>query len=123
MINEIGISAAQVLEEGVGHMKLMVAAYRIPEGRLVLGAGPVFSYYEFKWPMSDRLTDEAVDALLLSVEEPPSPKFHAHWETTPVEVSVNCTGQPASGFDGNHVKLAVSSVGVAAQAENSEVLP
>jgi hypothetical protein len=47
-----------VLEEGVGYVEMMVVAYKVPDGRIILGAGPVFSYYEFKHPMSDRLTDE-----------------------------------------------------------------
>jgi len=47
-----------VLEEGVGYVEMMLVAYRTPDGRVTLGAGPVFSYYEFKHPMSDRLTDE-----------------------------------------------------------------
>ena len=38
----------------------MIVAYRHPEeGHILLGVGPVFSYYEFKQPMDDRLTDEA----------------------------------------------------------------
>ncbi len=49
----------QVLEEGVGYVRLVVAAYKVPDGRILLGAGPVFSYYEFKQPMKNRLTDEA----------------------------------------------------------------
>ncbi|MEA1924253.1 MAG: DUF3160 domain-containing protein [Candidatus Altiarchaeota archaeon] len=48
----------QVLEEGVGYVKLIAVAYKVPDGRILLGAGPVMSYYEFKHPMSDRLTDE-----------------------------------------------------------------
>jgi hypothetical protein len=36
----------------------------VPEGSIVVGAGPVFSYYEFKHPMTDRLTDEAWRDLL-----------------------------------------------------------
>jgi len=48
----------QVLEEGVGYVKLVIVAYKVPDGRIIVGAGPVFSYYEFKQPMSDRLTDE-----------------------------------------------------------------
>jgi hypothetical protein len=54
----------KVLEEGVGYVQLLVAAYRVPDGRVMLGAGPVMSYYEFKHPMSDRLTDEAWRELL-----------------------------------------------------------
>jgi len=49
----------KVLEEGVGYIKTLIAAYKLPQGHILLGAGPVFSYYEFKQPMKDRLTDEA----------------------------------------------------------------
>lgn len=49
----------QVLEEGVGCVRMMIVAYKVPDGRIIMGAGPVFSYYEFKQPMSARLTDEA----------------------------------------------------------------
>jgi len=48
----------QVLEEGVGYIKTLIVAYRLPDNRILIGAGPVFSYFEFKHPMSDRLTDE-----------------------------------------------------------------
>ena len=51
-------NTGQVLEEGVGYVDLMVVAYKVPDGRVLIGAGPVFSYYEFKQPMQDRLTDE-----------------------------------------------------------------
>jgi len=62
-------NTGQVLEEGVGHVKLLLAVYQVPDGRLALGAGPVLSYYEFKHPMSDRLTDEAWREMLLA--DPP----------------------------------------------------
>lgn len=48
----------QVLEEGVGYVNLIVVAYKVPDGRTLIGAGPVMTYYEFKHPMKDRLTDE-----------------------------------------------------------------
>jgi hypothetical protein len=54
----------QVLEEGVGYVDLIVVAYKLPDGRILVGAGPVMSYYEFKQPMDDRLTDEAWRGLL-----------------------------------------------------------
>ena len=47
-----------VLEEGVGYVDMMVVAYKLPDGRILIGAGPVMSHYEFKQPMQDRLTDE-----------------------------------------------------------------
>ncbi len=54
----------QVLEEGVGYVDLIVVAYKLPDGRILVGAGPVMSYYEFKQPMDKRLTDEAWRELL-----------------------------------------------------------
>jgi len=48
----------QVLEEGVGHIKTLIVAYKLPHGHILVGVGPVFSYYEFKQPMQNRLTDE-----------------------------------------------------------------
>ncbi|MBN1167763.1 MAG: DUF3160 domain-containing protein [Methanospirillaceae archaeon] len=52
-------NSRRVLEEGVGFVDLILVAYPVPDGRIILGAGPVLTYYEFTWPMSDRLTDEA----------------------------------------------------------------
>nr|QNR61656.1 hypothetical protein GZ37B2_88 [uncultured archaeon GZfos37B2] len=54
----------QVLEEGVGYVDLIAVAYKLPDGRILVGAGPVMSYYEFKQPMDGRLTDEAWRELL-----------------------------------------------------------
>ena len=63
-------NTGQVLEEGVGYVRLVVVAYPLPDGRVHLAAGPVFSYYEFKQPMDDRLTDEAWREML--ADEPPA---------------------------------------------------
>ncbi|HDI86181.1 MAG TPA: DUF3160 domain-containing protein, partial [Candidatus Korarchaeota archaeon] len=52
-----------VLEEGVGKLDLIVVVFPSPSGNYV-AVGPVLTYYEFKHPMSDRLTDEAWEALL-----------------------------------------------------------
>ena len=54
----------QALEEGTGYLRLMLVAYKLPQGHLLIGAGPVFAYYEFKQPMNDRLTDEKWRELL-----------------------------------------------------------
>ncbi len=51
-------NSKMVLEEGTGPVDLGVFIYLQPDGQLALGAGPVLSYYEFKHPMGDRLTDE-----------------------------------------------------------------
>ncbi len=48
----------KVLEEGTGYIRPMIVAYKLPKNYILVGVGPVFSYYEFKQPMNDRLTDE-----------------------------------------------------------------
>ena len=65
------ISSNQVLEEAVGNLDLLLAAYKVPDGRIIIGAGPVFSYYEFKQPMANRLTDETWRKQIYSTERPP----------------------------------------------------
>jgi len=62
-------NSGKVLEEGVGYVDLIVVAYKVPDGRILVGAGPVMTYYEFKQPMSDRLTDEKWREILL--QNPP----------------------------------------------------
>jgi len=64
----------QVLEEGVGYVNLIIVAYKVPDGRILIGAGPVMTYYEFKQPMSDRLTDEKWRDVLSS-EPPQAPEW------------------------------------------------
>lgn len=69
----------QVLEEGVGKIKAMLVAYRLPDGRIMLGMGPVFSYYEFKQPMSNRLTDEEWRSIV-KTSAPPEPQWTKTFE-------------------------------------------
>jgi hypothetical protein len=52
----------QVLEEGVGDA-FPIYVVVLVEGEQVVAMGGVFSYYEFKQPMNDRLTDEAWQAM------------------------------------------------------------
>ncbi|MCD6109837.1 DUF3160 domain-containing protein [bacterium] len=46
-----------VLEVGTGHVEPIYVVFPI-DGELRVGKGGVYSYYEFSWPMADRLTDE-----------------------------------------------------------------
>ena len=63
-------NSGSVLEEGVGYIKPMIVAYKLPDGRINIGLGPVFSYYEFKSPGLKRLTDEEWREILKT--NPPS---------------------------------------------------
>jgi hypothetical protein len=66
----------KVLEEGVGYIKTAVIAYKLPEGHILIGVGPTFSYYEFKQPMENRLTDEEWREILDS-NPPPEPEWNS----------------------------------------------
>ena len=66
---------ASVVEEGVGYVDVLVCAFAADDGHVYLGVGPVFSYYEFKHPMSDRLTDEAWRDILASPDRPSRPPW------------------------------------------------
>jgi len=63
-----------VLEEGVGYVDMLVVAYKLPDGRILLGAGPVMSHYEFKQLVSERLTDEKWREML-EVNPPERPEW------------------------------------------------
>ncbi|HDM67247.1 MAG TPA: DUF3160 domain-containing protein, partial [Thermoplasmatales archaeon] len=62
-------NSQQVLEEAVGYLDLILVVY--PDGDTYkIGVGPVFSYYEFKHPMDDRLTDEKWSTLVDHISRP-----------------------------------------------------
>ncbi len=64
----------QVLEQGTGHIDSLLVAYKLPDGDIALGVGPVFSYYEFKQPMEDRLTNEQWREML-ETDPPAKPEW------------------------------------------------
>ncbi len=51
-------NTGQVLEEGIGSA-FPIYVVVVVDGQQVVTVGGTFSHYEFKWPMADRLTDEA----------------------------------------------------------------
>ncbi|MBN2535972.1 MAG: DUF3160 domain-containing protein [Spirochaetales bacterium] len=65
-----------VVEEATGYVDLLLVACPYTDGSVFLAAGPVLSYYEFKHPMDDRLTDEAWRTLLASAQKPDRPSWY-----------------------------------------------
>lgn len=66
------VNTQSVLEEGVGYPFSLLVVVEV-DGTTYIAQGPMFSYYEFKHPLSDRLTDEAWQSMLGSGEAPPLP--------------------------------------------------
>jgi len=64
----------QVLEEGTGKISEIYVVVPI-DGKLRIAKGGVYSYYEFIWPMSDRLTDKKWRELLNSGQAPALPSW------------------------------------------------
>lgn len=68
-------NSQECLEVGTGSLRLMAVAYYNPDGQLIVGMGPVFSFYEFRHPMSDRLTDEKWQEMLATGKAPADPQW------------------------------------------------
>ncbi|HHF56128.1 MAG TPA: DUF3160 domain-containing protein [Thermoplasmatales archaeon] len=67
------INTKKGLEEAVGYVDLVIVAYPTEHG-IYAGAGPIMSYYEFKQPMENRLTDEEWRDIL-NTSPPPRPSW------------------------------------------------
>jgi hypothetical protein len=65
-----------VLEEGSGFIQTIYAVVPV-EGKLRIARGGVYSYYEFPWPASDRLTDDAWRQMLFDKKTPQAPEWTA----------------------------------------------
>jgi hypothetical protein len=64
-----------VLEEAIGPAYEIVVVIPDGNGGLHVAKGGVFSYYEFSWPMSDRLTDEKWREMLEDGSAPDQPEW------------------------------------------------
>lgn len=64
----------QALEEAIGRIDSIYVIFPL-EGKLKIAKGGVFSYYEFKWPLSDRLTDSKWREMLGTEDEPERPDW------------------------------------------------
>ena len=76
-----------VLEEGTGSMMTMIVAISNPDGSISLAYGPVYSYYEFKQPMNNRLTDEKWRVMLKN-NAPAMPEWIKEMISKPAPIGV-----------------------------------
>ncbi len=63
-----------VLEVGVGNVNFLVAAID-NDGDYTVYVGPIFSYYEFKYPSRRRLTDQVWQKMIQSGDLPDRPEW------------------------------------------------
>jgi len=77
LVADVATSPDGVLEEAIGRVFEIYVAVPDGEGGLHIAKGGVFSYYEFPWPMDDRLTDESWRAMLDAGQAPPRPAWTA----------------------------------------------
>lgn len=64
----------KVLEVGTGKISEIYVIVPV-DGKLTIAVGGVYSYYEFTWPMSDRLTDKKWRELLKTDQAPALPSW------------------------------------------------
>jgi len=64
----------QVLEEATGHIFNIYVVVPV-DGDLRIARGGVYSYYEFPWPLNDRLTDKKWHNILDSGQAPELPDW------------------------------------------------
>jgi len=85
-------NSLQVLEEGVGRPSVILVAVSV-DGQVVLTQGGVMSYYEFTWPMNNRLTDEFWQNILDLGTEPSLPSwtesFVIEWDNVIVALTTS----------------------------------
>ena len=78
-----------IFEVGVGRVNSIYVVVPIVQedgsSFLQVAKGGVFSYYEFPWPMDDRLTDEKWRIMLDEGEAPPSPTWTSSFLVDEVE--------------------------------------
>jgi hypothetical protein len=74
VVADIATVETQALEEGVGTVDEIFVVIEV-KGVLTLTRGGAFSYYEFTWPASDRLTDESWQQLLKEDKAPARPDW------------------------------------------------
>ncbi|MCR4789404.1 MAG: DUF3160 domain-containing protein [Lachnospiraceae bacterium] len=70
------------LEIGTGKASTMFVVFPI-DGELHVGSGSVYSFYQFSWPMSDRLTDSEWQDKLEPKYDPDT--FETLWDDVPVQ--------------------------------------
>ena len=75
LVADVATGSGDVLEEAIGRVFEIYVAVPDGEGGLHIAKGGVFSYYEFSWPMTDRLTDEAWRDMLVAGQSPDQPAW------------------------------------------------
>jgi hypothetical protein len=79
------IGGGRVLEEATGPVFPIYVAVPV-DGKLRIAVGGVYSYYEFPWPLADRLTDKKWHQLINEGQAPPQPAWTKSFTAPPAAV-------------------------------------
>lgn len=74
VVADVATAPGTVLEEGTGYINSIYVVVPV-DGKLRIARGGVFSYYEFPWPMDQRLTDQEWQKMLEEGRAPPQPAW------------------------------------------------
>ncbi|MBN1428203.1 MAG: DUF3160 domain-containing protein [Anaerolineae bacterium] len=75
LVADVATGSGTVLEEAIGRIFEIFVAVPDGKGGLHIAKGGVFSYFEFPWDMSDRLTDEKWREMLDNGTAPAQPEW------------------------------------------------
>lgn len=81
LVADVHTGNSSALTEGVGHSMAIVAVVPV-EGKLYLARGSTFSYYEFKVPIAQRMTDETWKRQLAQKRAPALPAWTRSYLTS-----------------------------------------
>ena len=77
-------NSREVLEEGVGDCNFLLVAVDNEDDRMIY-VGPAYSYYEFRQPVENRLTDVEWQEMLAAGKQPPRPDWTKAFQTPTLE--------------------------------------
>jgi len=119
-------NSSRVLEEATGHPHFIYVIAPTDDG-LAACVGGVYSYYEFPWPMSDRLTDGSWQEMLEAGSNPEQPQWMSSFISegvseaqTPGESIITVSSNDLIVADGDSLSISISlSVNDALQEDHA----
>ena len=75
LVRKKEVKPVELVEEAIGRIYEIFVVVPDGVGGLQIAQGGTFSYYEFPWPINDRLTNEKWRAMVTAGEQPDQPEW------------------------------------------------